>query len=545
MNGFLQVFYIIFSALLLSAGIPNEILYLGSPFLGLFALVPFYLALRSARTFRRAGLLTGLHFGLMQLLSSFWLGNFKDFAIFTVGGPTIAYAIEGLIYGRFFHAALNFLDCSPEEAALQDASFRGAGKTLKRIFFFAAIYSIWEWVKSVGFLAYPWGTLIMTSFQSKLLIQIVDITGTWAISFLWSLFAATLAEGIVLYSIYQPRLNYLVKRMYFCIVMITFSLFVLDFIYGTVQYTKTRVIAKTADIAVIQHNTDTWSEDGDSESVIAAERMTAKAMLEPVKPDLVCWSESILSYAFPDSYFFYETSPAKRPFIHFIKEVGVPFATGAPLYFKEDGQQKFYNGVVVFDKNAVISGMSGKIHLVPFAEYVPLMDKAWFRKIMDTLVGFSTGWSQWQTFSVYTIPLKTGDTLNFSVPICFEDAFPDICRNFYNLGAEVLLSISNDSWSNLKSAEYQHFVIAGFRAIELRTTLVRTTNSGYSGAVDARGRIIADLPLFEEAEKVVSIPVYEHKPTTYAVFGDWIIILFILLFAAFIAQCAIETYRKS
>ena len=507
--------------------------------------MPFYLALRSARTFRRAGLLTGLHFGLMQLLSSFWLGNFKDFAIFTVGGPTIAYAIEGLIYGRFFHAALNFLDCSPEEAALQDASFRGAGKTLKRIFFFAAIYSIWEWVKSVGFLAYPWGTLIMTSFQSKLLIQIVDITGTWAISFLWSLFAATLAEGIVLYSIYQPRLNYLVKRMYFCIVMITFSLFVLDFIYGTVQYTKTRVIAKTADIAVIQHNTDTWSEDGDSESVIAAERMTAKAMLEPVKPDLVCWSESILSYAFPDSYFFYETSPAKKPFIHFIKEVGVPFATGAPLYFKEDGQQKFYNGVVVFDKNAVISGMSGKIHLVPFAEYVPLMDKAWFRKIMDTLVGFSTGWSQWQTFSVYTIPLKTGDTLNFSVPICFEDAFPDICRNFYNLGAEVLLSISNDSWSNLKSAEYQHFVIAGFRAIELRTTLVRTTNSGYSGAVDARGRIIADLPLFEEAEKVVSIPVYEHKPTTYAVFGDWIIILFILLFAAFIAQCAIETYRKS
>ncbi|MBO6101579.1 MAG: hypothetical protein J6P07_09690, partial [Spirochaetaceae bacterium] len=234
MNGFLQVFYIIFSALLLSAGIPNEILYLGSPFLGLFALVPFYLALRSARTFRRAGLLTGLHFGLMQLLSSFWLGTFKDCAIFTVGGPTIAYAIEGLIYGRFFHAALNFLDCSPEEAALQDASFRGAGKTLKRIFFFAAIYSIWEWVKSVGFLAYPWGTLIMTSFQSKLLIQIVDITGTWAISFLWSLFAATLAEGIVLYSIYQPRLNYLVKRMYFCIVMITFSLFVLDFIYGAV-----------------------------------------------------------------------------------------------------------------------------------------------------------------------------------------------------------------------------------------------------------------------------------------------------------------------
>ena len=544
MNGILQVFYIIFSALLLSAGIPNEILHLGSPFLGLFALVPFYLALRSARTFRRAGLLTGLHFGLMQLLSSFWLGNFNDFAIFTVGGPTIAYAIEGLIYGRFFHAALASLDCSPEEAALKDSSFRGAGKTLKRVFFFAAIYSIWEWVKSVGFLAYPWGTLIMTSFQSKLLIQIVDITGTWVISFLWSLFAATVAEGIALYSVYQPRLNYLVKRMYFCIVMITFSLFVLDFIYGAVQYTKPRAIAKTANIAVIQHNTNSWLEDGDVQSVLSAEKMTAKAMKEAAKPDLVCWSESILNYAFPDSYFYYETSPAKKPVIHFIKETGVPFAIGGPLYFNENGQQKFYNGVIVFDKNATITGMSGKIHLVPFAEYVPLMDKEWFRKIMNALVGFSNGWTPWTKYNIYSIPLQSGDNLNFCVPICFEDAFPDICRDFYNLGAEVLLSISNDSWSNFKSAEYQHFVIAGFRAIELRTTLVRTTNSGYSGAVDARGSIIADLPLFEAAELVTTIPVYEHKQTVYAKYGDWLIILFILLFAAFLAQCAIETYKK-
>ena len=480
----------------------------------------------------------------MQLLSSFWLGNFNDFAIFTVGGPTIAYAIEGLIYGRFFHAALASLDCSPEEAALKDSSFRGAGKTLKRVFFFAAIYSIWEWVKSVGFLAYPWGTLIMTSFQSKLLIQIVDITGTWVISFLWSLFAATVAEGIALYSVYQPRLNYLVKRMYFCIVMITFSLFVLDFIYGAVQYTKPRAIAKTANIAVIQHNTNSWLEDGDVQSVLSAEKMTAKAMKEAAKPDLVCWSESILNYAFPDSYFYYETSPAKKPVIHFIKETGVPFAIGGPLYFNENGQQKFYNGVIVFDKNATITGMSGKIHLVPFAEYVPLMDKEWFRKIMNALVGFSNGWTPWTKYNIYSIPLQSGDNLNFCVPICFEDAFPDICRDFYNLGAEVLLSISNDSWSNFKSAEYQHFVIAGFRAIELRTTLVRTTNSGYSGAVDARGSIIADLPLFEAAELVTTIPVYEHKQTVYAKYGDWLIILFILLFAAFLAQCAIETYKK-
>lgn len=544
MSGILQVFYIIFSALLLSAGIPNEILHLGSPILGLFSLVPFYLALRSAKTFKKSGLLTGLHFGLMQLLSSFWLGNFKDFAIFTLGAPTIAYALIGYVFGLLFHGAFTFLEYTEGEAELQDLSFRAAGKTLKRVFFFTAIYSIWEWTKSVGFLAYPWGTLIMTSFQSPMLIQIVDITGTWGISFLWSLFAATFAEGINLFSIYQPRLNFRIKRMYISIALITFSLFAASFIYGLIQYNKPRTITKTADIAVIQHNTDSWFEEGDSPSVIAAEKITEKALKENKKPDLICWSESILNYALPDSYNYYRISPENKPLISFIKKADVPFAIGSPLYFKENGLQNFYNGVVLFDKDAEIAGLSGKIHLVPFAEYIPFTDKAWFRKLMDTLVGFSSGWSQWKQFNVYSIPLKSGDDLKFSIPICFEDAFPDICRNFHNLGAEVLISISNDSWSNLKSAEYQHFVIAAFRAIELRTTLVRTTNTGYSGVVDARGRIIADLPLFEEAEMVTTVPVYEHKATVYSKYGDWIIILFIILFTAFFAECIIKTYIK-
>ena len=41
----------------------------------------------------------------------------------------------------------------------------------------------------------------------------------------------------------------------------------------------------------------------------------------------------------------------------------------------EAGKQKFYNGAVVFDKDTNIIGMSGKIHLVPFAEYIPFMSK--------------------------------------------------------------------------------------------------------------------------------------------------------------------------
>ena len=93
MTQILQVFYIVFSALMLSAGIPNEFLSFGSPILGLFSLVPFYIALTRSKSFKNAGFLCSLEFSLVQLFSSYWLGNFKDFAVFTVGGPILAYFV--------------------------------------------------------------------------------------------------------------------------------------------------------------------------------------------------------------------------------------------------------------------------------------------------------------------------------------------------------------------------------------------------------------------------------------------------------------------
>lgn len=545
MKGILQVFYTIFSALLLSAGIPNELLHFGSPFLGLFALVPLYLSLKSCKTYKRSGCLTGLNFALVQLFSSFWLGNFNDFAVFTLWGPVIAYFFEGYLVGSVFYCVFTSFKFSKKTEALQNLTFRGAAETARRIILFAIIYTLWEWTKSSGFLAYPWGTLIMTSFLSPFLIQIADITGTWGISFLWSLFAATFAEGISLFCEFQPRIHHSIKRMYTYTVIFTAVLFCLSFVYGIVQYNKPRKIIKTANIAVIQHNTDSWFEDGDSPSIIAAERQTEQILKQTPKPDLICWSESLLTYAFPDSYDFYYSSPQSKPLIPFIKKAQTPFAIGLPVHRKINGISRFYNGAAVFNKDASIAGFSGKIHLVPFAEYIPFMENKAVRTIMNALVGFCDGWTPWNCYTVYSVPLSGSEKLHFSIPICFEDAFPDVCRGFYNTGAEVLLSISNDSWSNLKSAEFQHFVIAAFRAIELRIPLVRTTNSGYSGAVDPTGRIIKDLPLFEEASMTVTVPIFERQPTVYAKLGDWLVIVFGIAFAFFIISSTLNFKKHS
>ena len=68
--------------------------------------------------------------------------------------------------------------------------------------------------------------------------------------------------------------------------------------------------------------------------------------------------------------------------------------------------------------------------------------------------------------------------VRFSTPICFEDTFPGLCREFIRRGAQVLVNMTNDSWSKSVACEMQHMSIALFRAVENRRTLVRATNGG-------------------------------------------------------------------
>jgi apolipoprotein N-acyltransferase len=120
------------------------------------------------------------------------------------------------------------------------------------------------------------------------------------------------------------------------------------------------------------------------------------------------------------------------------------------------------------------------------------------------------------------VPTASGRPFRFGVPICFEDAFPDVCARFFRNGADILVNITNDSWSLTDSAETQHFVVARFRSIEFRRVLARATNAGVTAVVDAEGRTIASLPLFTEAVLPVEIPVQiSPAPTTYFLLGDW------------------------
>jgi apolipoprotein N-acyltransferase len=186
---FLQVFCAIFSAFIESLAIPNEFFYFGSPIFGLIALVPLYFALYRARSYREAALVTGLQVGATHLLSSFWLANFRDFAIFTLGGSALATAVEGAVAGWYLWPPF-CADGKSLSASRPSPAFRAI--------FFASVWTFYEWTKCYGFLGYPWGTLSMTAATWHEIKQIAEFTGERGVTFLLALFNAVAAEGLLL-----------------------------------------------------------------------------------------------------------------------------------------------------------------------------------------------------------------------------------------------------------------------------------------------------------------------------------------------------------
>ncbi len=541
MSRILQVFYILFSGIILSLAIPNEILYFGSPFLGFISLIPLYIAISKSHSYKEAALLNGLHAITVHVLSSFWLANFKDFAIFTLGASAAGTGVIGAFFGWMLYFPYSAFTLPKRQTTLEE--FPPAQKVL----YFAAVWTIWEWTKSTGFLAYPWGTLSMTAYKAQCFIQIADITGALGISFLMALFSATIAQGLIIYSyIKKSSKTYKSDFLYkgfsdyknaslFCITLLCISQ-----LYGIFRYTKKEEPVKFLDTIIVQQNTDSWQENGDTKSILVSEKLSMEKLKEKTeKPDLVVWSEAVLRFPFPQAQNYYITMPPEQPLTDFIQKMNVPVITGAP--FTLDRINRFFgNGAVFIDSNGNFIDAYCKIHLVPFAEVIPGLEFEWVRNTMKRLAGFSNGWKAGNKAKVFKVKGKNTaglpEEITFSTPICFEDAFPDIYKMLSKTGSELFINLTDDSWSLTRSAEYQHFVIGALRSIEFRQTTVRCTNSGYSTVIDNKGRIIADLPLFEPAALRFNVPVFEKNVTVFERYGYWIVWVSILFCAIFILK---------
>ncbi len=535
MSPILQVFLSLFSAVALSIAIPNEFFNLGCPLVSLIALVPLYLAVAGARSYKAAFWLCWLHGGLTHLLSSFWLKNFQGMALFTLGA-----SLAGTAFIEAFVGLILYYPFSKKQNQFSPLS------VLIRIFWFPSVYVLYEWCKSTGFLAYPWGTLSMTAVSWPVFMQIADITSQYGVSFLFALFSSLTAQSIL--TIFSGE-NHVSKTICFHALHLaartTCALFTVTLLYGTFQYTRPRKPVKYINTVMVQQNEDTFRAN-ELEYIKASETLTDRGLEEfkekGLKTDLIVWSEGVLNRRWPDSKSFYTSLPDERPLLNFIASKKTPFIIGGALILDKE-KHKYSNAALLFDQKGQYAGAYSKLHLVPFAEAIPFVDYEPVRKFIKKIAGFSYGWTAGAKNTVFEVPVSTPPENNsaeevislvkdrkpqktpsvmVAAPICFDDAYGHVFRGLFRAGTELFMNITNDSWSKTRSAEYQHYAVAACRAIEFRTTLARCTNSGYTVVLNPAGKIVDSLPLFEKMHLSLSIPVYERKLTVAAKYADWL-----------------------
>jgi apolipoprotein N-acyltransferase len=503
-----SVFLPIFSAVLCAAAIPNEIFLKGLWPLGFLCLIPFFLALFGAPTYGRAALSGAIFGAAVHALTSYWLFFYKGFAFWTLGTTTIAYgivfAIVG-IYGSFL------LRCAP-------SAYRPA--------IFALGWTAFEYLKSVGFLGYPWGLVPYSLTAAPIFLQIADVTGVYGLSFILAYSSGAIAEAFGAQGGLEARgataLRAAAPNLAFAGILAVLTLG-----YGALALSTPIPRKASIRATLVQQNTDPWisGEDAALESNIrlASGALEQNAAAGGAPIDLIVFSETSLQRPFDEYRQWFAKHPATEPLLAFLKRSGAQVLTGAPVILNWERWEAM-NSVILLSKDGRILERYGKMHPVPFAEAIPLMEYPWFRAFMRDVVGLEGGWVMGTKSTLFPIvPNSSGGlTIRYGTPICFEDAFADLCRRYFLEGADLLINLTNDSWSRKESAQIQHWAIARLRAIENRRTLVRSTNAGVSCVMDAWGRALYEMPQFEARAITVDIPVYAPAhPTIYTVHGDW------------------------
>ena len=529
---------VVLASVLFAASFPNIIFIHGLPFLAWFAYIPILAVIGKYGVAACAG--WGAVYGFTAYsLFNYWLGAFHPIA------GTIVYSIYLIYMAAVFILLKTAIIFFPKR-----------GYIVQWVIWLAC-----EYLSTKGFLGYSYGVTGYSQWRVIPLIQIASVTGVWGVSALVTFPSFWLAGvtqkkcscknrrfGFVWFVVKKIKILFLQEKIPAAIWAIAIAA---ALVFGFINM-KDFSDYPSAGIALIQHNTDPWeaSKAPTPRQTIEAYRkdldklmrLSDEALASSPQTQLVVWPET----AFIPRIYWHSTYrdnqdvwPVVRDLLEYLSKQEVPFLIGnddarMDRAKNPDPKEKHrvdYNSAMLFE-NGVNTASYAKLHLVPFTEHFPY--KKQFPLFYTWLQNADTHfWEKGDEETVFNVP-----GFSFAAPICFEDTFGYLSRNFVRRGADVLVNLSNDAWSGSLPAQYQHLTMAVFRAVENNRSMVRSTSSGQTCAIDPAGRVTAMAPAFEETWINVTVPLTKGD-TLYTLYGDYTGIFFtaaaviILLFGAF------------
>ncbi len=374
---------------------------------------------------------------------------------------------------------------------------------------FAYLNLVWqkkEWIKWLGFISiwlsfefflfhtefrFPWLNVGYALSNFNLLVQIADIGGIHLISF------ALLLSNILLYRF----LSGVKSAIYLMLI-----LFTVWFGYGYLRYNSLDLELADIKIKMMQPSIGINKFELPMEDILARyKKQSYYASLEDL--DLFIWPEASIP-ALPLRIYDYSVG---QELIKIAKKnkLNIFFGTtdGLPAPADYHYPLYYYNSATLLRYPELeFEEPYYKIYLVPIGERMPYLN------LFPFLWKLEFGQANWEfgkELKFYTIKNKEGKEFTFSPQICYEILFPDISNQMVREGVDFIVNLTNDAWFKQSIGTYQHAMMTRIRAIETRTPIIRSANSGHSMVVSPNGRIETYSRLNEVAN--YPAPVYTTK----------------------------------
>ncbi|AFZ69136.1 apolipoprotein N-acyltransferase [Deinococcus peraridilitoris] len=363
-------------------------------------------------------------------LTLYWLPQSfgTGFGIFGVLMFVPLYALEAFFWG-----------------VLGWASWRLGSRTETRLWLLAFLWVVLEWLRHLGQIAFPWGTVGYTLLPLPV-VQIADLGGVLLLSLLVSTTAAVLALALRGHT--RPLLG----------AVVVWSAAVA---YGL---TRPELTGEPGRALLLRTNVNSFEKAKGAGSSFESQFEAQMRLSRQIDPgEVLVWSETAV-FVHPD--FDQRTLLPRR---EMITGVGFPQRNSAVSW------------------NGAILGEYDKMQLVPFGEFYPWREPlrpayAW---IWSRLLGVPFNPPNPGRAAT---PLPLGPHA-YGTYICYDSVFPGVTRGLVGAGAEVLVNVSNDGWYDESLGVEQHFQMGRLRAIETRRYVMRSVNLGVAAVVDERGRV--------------------------------------------------------
>src|SRR5439155_1504677 len=159
-----------------------------------------------------------------------------------------------------------------------------------------------------------------------------------------------------------------------------------------------------------------------------------------------------------------------------------------------------------------------KASLFPLTERVPVaFESEWLRRRLPWLGTWRAGAGA----RVVALALPGGRKLNIAPLICYDVLDPRLALGAARRGAELIVTLSNDSWFAAGPGPRLHLVGAAFLSIETRRPQLRATNTGISAVIAPTGEVLDALGVDQRGTLVATVRPEIRATTLMVAWGDW------------------------